>query len=135
AAAAHAAGPLLQPLGPGFDGCGCSVEARDPEPDGTRAQILFQDLDPAQTTTVCIDGAHLELQPLAGELFVEWGSPVGTPVAAAFAMRGGGVDFEAEVTQTCYGHDSCEVVWYEGRLTTTLGDRRESRPVRAGCGC
>src|SRR5690606_22436528 len=78
--------PLLQPMGPGYDGCGCSVQARDLEPGRAQSQLLFQDLGLAPATTVRIDGAHQRLQPLSGELFVEWGAPVGTPVAASFAM-------------------------------------------------
>ncbi|HLT43606.1 MAG TPA: hypothetical protein VK000_02980 [Luteimonas sp.] len=128
-------GTLLQPLGPGYEGCGCSVEAHDLERGRLQSQLLFQDLAEVPATTVRVDGAHLPLQPLDGELFVEWGAPLGTPVAASFAMPGGRVEFEGKVTRTCYGQESCEAVWYEGSLTAILGGRRESRPLSAGCGC
>src|SRR5690606_41762998 len=100
-----------------------------------QSHCRVQDLAEVPATTGRSDGGHLPLQPLDGELFVEWGAPVGTPVAASFAMPGGRVEFEGQVTQTCYGQESCEAVWYEGSLTAILGGRRASRPVSAGCGC
>lgn len=126
---------ILQPLGPSFWGCGCSLRI-EPEIDGAQArQLLFQDMDDSKTTHVRIDGRNVVLQSTSGELFVEWGSPVGTPVRAGFAAPGHVVEFEGKVVRTCYEHESCEAVWYEGVLKVDGAGVRERTGVAGACGC
>jgi hypothetical protein len=123
--------PLATPVT--YEGCVCSLHT-GPDLDtpfyaawelGTEPQETKINLNGQEHVLRLVNESHESLeQPQVHE-------------KAAFTFKGATVDAEVscQVSQTCWEHESCEIIYYACTITAHQEGRSGSVPVVGACGC